>query len=111
MPLVIIQQSVAAGASAQLLTGSAAEFLPNDSMVEIALATTAVGVVATVSSGSDVLQEESPIFVLAAGVAPKYPDDYTLSDAAGAGERLSVKVRNTTAGALTVTAAVKTTAI
>lgn len=106
-----VQQSVAAGATAQLLTGTAAELLNRDSIIEIALSCTAVGVVATVQSGSDVLMEESPVFVIAAGVAPKYPDDYTLSDVAAAGERLTIRVRNTTAGALTVTAVVRTTAV
>jgi hypothetical protein len=109
MSVVILQPSVAAGATAQLLTGSSAEFVPQDSQIEIALSSTAVGVVATVTSGSDVLMEESPVFVIAAGVAPKYPDDYTLTDVAGAGERLQIRARNTSAGALVVTAAIRVT--
>ena len=108
---VTVQQSVAAGASVDLLTNTNAEFVDRDSQVEIALGTTAVGVVATVTSGSNVLQEESPVFVYAAGVPFKYPDDFLLSDVAAAGERLRVRVRNTTAGALTVTATVRTTAV
>jgi predicted dienelactone hydrolase len=111
MSVVIIQKSVAAGASESLLKDTNLEFVQQNSMIEIALATTAVGVVSTVTSGSDVLMEESPVFVLAAGVAPKYPDDYTLTDVAAAGERLVIKARNTTGGALTVTAAVRATPV
>lgn len=106
-----IRQNVAAGATVQLLTGTQVEFIPFNAQVEMALATTAVGVEATVTSGSDILQEESPVFVLAAGVAPKYPDDFLLSDVAAQGERLAVKVRNTTAGALDVICAVRLTAV
>lgn len=106
---VIVQRNVAAGATADLLTNTNAEFLAQDSVIEIALSSTAVGVDATVTSGSDVLQEESPVFVRAAGTPPKYPDDFLLSDVAAAGERLRVRVRNTTAGALDVVCAVRIT--
>lgn len=108
---VTVQQSVAAGATVQLLTGSMAELIQQDSQIEIALNTTAVGVVGTVMSGSDVLMEEAPVFVLSAGTAPKYPDDFLLSDVAAQGERLSIRARNTTAGALTVTAVVRITPV
>jgi hypothetical protein len=107
--LTVIQKAVAAGDSEQLLTGSQAEFVTVNSSVEIAINSTAVGVVASVSSGSDTLMEEAPVFVKAAGVPPVYPDDFILQDVAAAGERLQARARNTTAGALTVTIAVRST--
>ncbi len=109
--LTIVKKVVAAGASESLLVGSQVEFLPSSAQIEIALLTTADGVLASVTSGSDSLMEEAPIFVAAAGVPPRYPDDFLLSDVAAAGERLQVRARNTTAGPLTVTAAVRTTPI
>jgi hypothetical protein len=38
-----------------------------------------------------------------------YPDDYTLTDVAGQGERLKIRGRNTTGGALTLFYAVRIT--
>jgi hypothetical protein len=111
MPLTIVQKVVAAGASEQMLVGSQVEFLPVNAQIEIAILAVAAGVLASVSSGSDSLMEEAPVFVAAAGVAPRYPDDFLLSDVAAAGERLQARVRNTTAAAIAVTAAVRTTAI
>jgi hypothetical protein len=111
MSLTIVQKTVAAGASEQLLVGSQVEFLPGNAQIEIAILAVAAGVLASVSSGSDSLMEEAPVFVAAAGVAPRYPDDFLLSDVAAAGERLQARVRNTTAAAIAVTAAVRTTPI
>ncbi len=109
--MTIVQKVVAAGASEQLLVGSQVEFLPANAQIELALLCTAAGVLASVTSGSDSLMEEAPVFVKAAGEPPRYPDDFLLSDVAAAGERLQIRARNTTAGPLTVTAAVRTTPI
>jgi len=109
--LTIQRTNVAAGAVAVPLSGSQVEVLPMNAQVEIAILCTAVGIVASVTSGTDILMEEGPVFVKAAGVPPAYPDDFTLSDVAAQGERLSIRLRNTTAGALDVITAVKTTAL
>lgn len=106
-----VSTPVAAGAIADTLVGTNAEFLTVDSLVEIALSCTAVGMLASISSGMDIIQEESPVFVIAAGIAPKYPDDFSVSDVAPAGQRLRVRIRNTTAGTLTVLTTVRATQI
>ena len=40
---------------------------------------------------------------------PLYPDDYLVPDVAGGGERLVIKARNTSGGALTLFYAVRVT--
>lgn len=110
MPLYTNKQSVAANATVtNVLAGSQYEFLPFAALVEIGLAADASGVLTTVSSGSDILQEEGPVPVLAAGVFPKYPDEFHLSDEAAPGDRLKVAIRNTTGGAVNVITVIKLT--
>jgi hypothetical protein len=74
------------------LQGSQYEYLPFNAYVEFAILQTGGtdANLATVFSGSDVLQEQSPIDVKA--TAPTYPDDFLLADAAAAGERLGIQV-------------------
>jgi len=96
-------QSVAAGATYEPLTGWQYEYLPFPALVEILLNATAVGVVATVTSGSDTLMEESPVQAGGtAGVIPSPLNTPALQDPAAAGDRMKIRVRNTTGGAITV---------
>lgn len=95
--------SIAAGATANPLSGSQWEFLPFDARVTLLTRTTAVGVVQTVFSGSDTVQEESPVQSGGtAGVTPSPLNTTPLQWAAPGGDRLKVNLRNTTGGALTV---------
>jgi hypothetical protein len=107
MPSAVITQSVAAGAAVNFMQGQQYEILPFNAFVEIAIQTSAVGVLATVYSGTDILQEESPVQIGTVNVLPKYPDDFYLSDEALALDRIKVQIRNTTGGALTVVAVVR----
>ncbi len=110
MPQLQFSQSVAAGATYIPTQGWQYEYLPFPALVEVGMDTTAVGLVATVSSGSDVLQEESPVSAGGtAGVVPSPLNTPYLSDQAAAGDRIKVSVRNTTGGALTVTGIIKLT--
>lgn len=98
---VIKEISVAANATVDnVLSGSVYEFPAFNCKVDFGLSGSATGLVATVTSGSDVLQEEGP--VPPTNRFPQAQDDFTLSDLVGAGERLVVKVRNTTGGGLTL---------
>ena len=100
MPSIV--KRVALGIAAQndnVLQGSPFEFLPYNATVEIGMVANVNLVLATVTSGADVLQEEGPVQTAAPDVAPKYPDDFLLTDVAAAGERLAIKLRNTNAGA------------
>jgi hypothetical protein len=108
-----IQVRVALGASgtASPLQGSQYEFLPFDALVEFGLTADATGVVATIQSGTDVLQEEGPVQVGTINVQPKYPDDFFLNDVAAAGEKLTIKLRDTSGAARVVMVTVRITPI
>jgi hypothetical protein len=101
MPVIMKETSVAAGAvNENILAGSAFEFARQNSLVSIGISQDDTGGFATVQSGADIVAEEfSP------PVADKYPiipDDMYFSDVAAAGDRLVVRFRNPTAGALVV---------
>jgi len=96
----VIQGSVSVAASSvndNVLNGSQFEFLPYDASLEFGLNGDANGADLRVDvySGQDVLMESAPMNVKAA--IPVYPDDFVLTDVAGAGERIKVRVRNTSA--------------
>lgn len=92
-----------------ILTGSQFEFLPYDAFLEFGFAGAgALGdFVVDVYSGQDVLAESMPISILAR--MPVYPEDYILTDAAGAGERIKIRMRNTSAGTLIVNTSLRIT--
>ena len=101
MPLIQSSVSIAAnGVNDNVLQGSQFEFLPYNAALRFALNGSAVGLVADVYSGQDVLSEQMAVNSL--NRVPINPDDFLLSDVAGAGERIKVRVRNTTGGALTL---------
>jgi len=108
MPLIQNSVSVAANATNDnVLTGSQFEFLPFNAFLEFGLVGSAAGLVADVYSGSDTLCEG--IGLSTQNRFPVFPDDFTLQDVAAAGERLKVRIRNTTGGALTCFYAVRVT--
>lgn len=106
MPVIQTRTTMTANGTATPLSGSQYEFLPFNARVEIAIQASAVNqVVATVYSGSDVLMEEGQVQQGTTGVLPKYPDDFFLVDDALAGDRLSIRLRET-AGATPVVMAI-----
>lgn len=106
--LVTDRRVVAANAKVDnVLSGSIYEFLGEDSLVEFGMQASAVGLNAAVVSGTDVLMDDQEIG--AQNRFPIYPDDFTLNDIAGEGERLKVGYRNTTGVAITAFTAVKIT--
>lgn len=111
MPLIQGSTSVAASSvNDNLLSGSQFEFLPYDASLEFGINGDANGADMRIDvySGQDVLMENSPANVQAR--LPVYPDDFTLTDVAAAGERLKIRARNTSAaGARTVNFAVRIT--
>lgn len=95
------ETSVGAGAvNENILAGSAFEFARQNSLVSIGIAQSATGGFATIQAGPDIVAEEfSPPI---ATVYPVIPDNMYFSDVAAAGDRLVVRYRNPTGGALTV---------
>lgn len=109
MPLVKVRTVLAANSTANPLSGSQFEYLPYPAHVEFGIVTDAVGVLATVSSGSDVLQEEAPLTVKTINIAAVYPDDFDLEDNAAPGDRLKVQLRDTSGAQRIVMTSVRIT--
>jgi len=102
MPTIQNRVSVATGVNDNVLSGSQYEFLPYDAQLEFGIVgdTNAADLRVDVYSGQDVLMENSE--PSAQNRMPVYPDDYTLTDVAAAGERIKIRVRNTNAAARTL---------
>ncbi len=109
MPTLVVRTALAASGTATPLSGSQYEYLPFPALVEIGISTDATGVLATVSSGPDILQEEGPVQVGTINVQPKYPDDFYLRDEAAPGDRLKIGLRDTSAAARVVMTVVNIT--
>lgn len=100
MSQISVRVSLAANTTANALQGTQYEFLPpgmfpRGALAEFASLTDATGVLRTVQTGSDVIEEESPVNVGTINVQPAYPDGFTLNDLIGPGERINVKLRDT----------------
>lgn len=100
MAIMTDRQSVAANTTiANCLSGKSAEFLQEDSIVRLYATASAVGMNYTLLVGSEVGVEDQE--VSAAGVMPLVPD-HLLAEVGGfAGDRVVVKLHNTTGGAIT----------
>lgn len=108
MPVIQKEVVIAANsANENIISGSSFEFLRGNAVVSIGLCGSATGLVANLQSGADIILEESPLLVKA--TMPTIPDDMYYNDVGVQGDRLVVRVRNTTAGALTVRAVVQVT--
>lgn len=103
MPKLSWNQSIAGGATFEPLTGWQYEYAPAPGGITILHRATGVGVVTTVTTGSDTLQERSPVSAGGtAGVIPSILDTPPLEDLVAGGDRLKIFYDNTTGGALTV---------
>jgi len=95
MPIKRVEVSVPAnGQVDNVLSGSIYEFLPWDAQIQFANNAEAAGLQVTISTGTDLIQEEGPPKV--STEFPKINEDFDLADVAPAGERIVIKVRNTT---------------
>lgn len=111
MPLIkTLDQGVADAATIFPWQGNQYEFLPFDAEIEVALLADAGDTwTGSVYSGSDVLLQDSQIDNLALATPITYPDDYSLDDAAMAGERLGCSLTNGTGAVADVRTAVRIT--
>mgnify|MGYP000117908709 CR=1 FL=1 len=101
----LIKRSVNVGAGTEILNvlaGSIFEFVQAPSRVRIGLLASATGLLASVSSGKDILLEPGSLvdIVRTANQGPIFPDDFLLDDVAMPGDRLAISVRNPTGGAI-----------
>ena len=77
-----------------IVSGSAFEFARQNELISIGCCASAAGAFLTITSGADVVLEESPIAVKAAGAWPIIPDDMYYSDIAAMGDRIVLRLRN-----------------
>lgn len=98
MPTIQIETSIGIGATANLFNGAAYEYARTNRVASVGLTAAATGSFATLQSGSDVVAEEFPPFVLT--TFPVIPDHFHFNDQQGAGDRLKLQVRNPTGGAI-----------
>lgn len=103
MPSFVWTQSIAAGASFRPLDGWQYEYVPRGGVIKIVHRATAVGLRVTITSGSDTLQERSPVSAGGtAGVVPSELNVPPIVDEVAAGDRLKIAYENPTAGAVTI---------
>jgi hypothetical protein len=103
MPSLIWSQSIAAGAIFDPLDGWNYQYVPRPGIVKLNHRATAVGLLATWTSGSDQLMQEAP--VPAGGTAGQTPGDFQVPpmiDQVGPNDRQSIRYRNPTGGAITI---------
>lgn len=100
MPAVIQREtSIAANAiNENVLAGSAFEYARGPSIASVAIVGAATGLFATIQAGPTVVLEESPILVRT--TMPIIPDDFYYTMALAPGDRIVVRVRNSTGGAI-----------
>ena len=103
---IVVEQSIAANDTVEnILSGSAYEFLRGRSFVSMGITQSATGLQATIQAGGTVIAEEFSV-----PIEDSYPDtneDFYFNTFGVAGDRLVIRVRNTTGGALTVRAVVQ----
>jgi len=102
------ETAVAAGAVADnLFAGSAFEYARTPGVVSIGCVASATGGFITIQAGPTIILEESPPTVKT--TMPVVPDDFLYNAALAPGDRLVVRARNPTAGALTFRAVAQIT--
>lgn len=101
MPAVIQRETVVAAGitNDNVLSGSAFEYARFPSLVSIGCVASATGGFVTIQMGPTVLLEESPPAIRT--TMPVQPDDFYYSGYAAPGDRLVIRCRNPTGGALT----------
>jgi len=104
MPRLTVNVSIPAGSSVNVVAGWQYEYLPWPATVRALFRTTATGVLMTIFSGSETIQQESPID--AGGTVNQLPTPFSVDPIgfrAPGGDRMNFLARNTTGGALSVT--------
>lgn len=110
MPMIMVESSLAAGVvNNNIYSGSAFEFSRGRNIVSIGIAQSATGMFCTLQAGADIIAEEFLLPILTR--YPIIPDEMYFTDVMENGDRLVGRVRNPTAGALTVRSVVQMSAI
>lgn len=103
MSVIMVEQSIAAGAvNNNIFAGSAFEIARRRQVVSVGAVQSATGMFATLTAGPDLIAEEFSLPIKT--VYPIIPDDMYFTDVMEPFDRLVLRVRNPTGGALTVRA-------
>ena len=98
-PVIQIETSIGAGAVNQnLVSGSAFEFARTRQVVSIGVTAAATGSFVTIQAGPDIVAEEFAPAVLTR--YPIIPDEMYYNDVMEVGDRLVIRARNPTGGAI-----------
>lgn len=110
MGVMTDRQSVAAnGTIDNAVAGKIAEFLPENSVISLFAQGSASGMRMSLIIGGEVVLDDQEIGNL--GRVPITPDDFVVQGAGFAGDRLILRYRNTTAGAVEALSRIETTPI
>ncbi len=100
MPTMTNRQSVAANATvANVFTGQLHEFLQGRAVINLYGTASAVGLNASLLIGDELFLDDQELN--AQNRMPIIPDDFLVAAAGVRGDRVVLKLRNTTAGAIT----------
>lgn len=106
MPMIMIENTVAAGAVVNnLVSGSAFEFARGRQIVSMGWGAAATGGFMTLQAGADIIAEEFSPAVLTR--YPIIPDEMYFTDVMENGDRLVVRYRNPTGAGIVVRGAVQ----
>lgn len=95
MPALQFEGTIAANSTnPNVFSGSAFEFARTRQVVSIGITAAATGTLSTITSGSDVILEESATFIKTQ--FPIVPDEMFYNDIMEVGDRLRVSIRNGT---------------
>jgi len=110
MPVIQKKITLAAGATSEnLVSGSAFEFARTNQLLSVGVTASAEGAFVTIQSGADIVLEESEIAVKDG--FPIVPDEMYYNDVSAPGDRLVIRLRNPTSGAVDVYSIVQVSGI
>jgi hypothetical protein len=90
----------AAGSTNNLLAGSAFEIARQQELISIGVSQSVTGGFIGITVGSDLVLEDTPPFIIAAGSYPVIPDHMYYNDVANPGDRIVIRARNPSGGAI-----------
>jgi len=99
MVMTDVESVTANSTTGNVLAGKAMEFVQEPSVVTVGIAASAVGLHATVVIGTEILVDDQEVSAI--NRMPQFPEDVLAEGGAFASDRITVRLHNTTAAAIT----------